>query len=127
MALAEPSHGPFRDPNLAEELSKTVFVVFSDDWGRHPSSCQHLFKRILPHSDVIWFNTIGLRSPRFSLYDIRRAAQVIASWLLGAELGPPSCEVTPQTIRPVMWPSFSWRWAAALNQKLLCRAVRRAI
>jgi len=22
-------------------------VVFSDDWGRHPSSCQHLIRRLL--------------------------------------------------------------------------------
>ena len=54
-------------------LSKLVFVVFADDWGRHPSSCQHLFRRIVPHAQVLWVNTIGLRVPRLNVHDIARS------------------------------------------------------
>ena len=25
---------------------RPTLLVFSDDWGRHPSSCQHLIKRL---------------------------------------------------------------------------------
>ena len=32
------------------------FVVFSDDWGRHPSSCQHLFRQLLPRYRTFWVN-----------------------------------------------------------------------
>ena len=39
------------------------FVVFSDDWGRHPSSSQHLFTRIARRRRVVWVNTIGTRTP----------------------------------------------------------------
>ncbi len=130
-------------------LSDTVFVVFSDDWGRHPSSCQHLFRRVLPHARVLWVNTVGLRTPRLSLYDLKRGMQVIAGWLRPPESNPrgakmshdSSAESTPHgsrgasaagspnpvVINPRMWPSFRRRWSAALNQKLLMRAVRRAL
>jgi glycosyltransferase involved in cell wall biosynthesis len=115
-----------------ERLSKLVFVVFSDDWARHPSSCQHLFLRILPRADVLWVNTVGLRSPRLSVYDIRRACQVIFSWLKfpsgkAREAGKEAAVAGPRVIRPLMWPSFGRAWSAALNQRLLSRAVRRAL
>ena len=29
-------------------------VVFSDDWGRHPSSAQHLIRQLLPRYQVDW-------------------------------------------------------------------------
>ncbi len=57
------------------------FVVFSDDWGRFPSSCQHIFKRILLRNRVLWVDTIGIRSPRLSVYDIKRCMEKIFGWL----------------------------------------------
>jgi glycosyltransferase involved in cell wall biosynthesis len=57
------------------------FIVFSDDWGRHPCSCQHLIQRFLPHNRVLWVNTIGMRPPRVSLYDFRRSFEKLGSWL----------------------------------------------
>jgi hypothetical protein len=58
-----------------------AFVVFADDWGRHPSSCQHIFRRILPKAEVLWVNTVGLRTPRISLYDIKRSGEILSHWL----------------------------------------------
>jgi glycosyltransferase involved in cell wall biosynthesis len=114
-------------------LSTTVFVVFSDDWGRHPSSCQHLFRRIVPHAQVLWVNTVGLRVPRLSVHDLKRGAQVVRSWLAPARgAGGPAREhspnpAAPEVLRPIMWPSFRRRWSAALNQRLLSRAVTKAL
>src|SRR5262245_8337679 len=39
-------------------------LVFSDDWGRHPSSCQHLIRRLRQDFPVLWVNTIGTRQPK---------------------------------------------------------------
>jgi len=66
---------------LQHMLTDRNIVVFSDDWGRHPSSCQHLIKQLLPHNRIVWVNTIGMRSPRLSLHDVTRSIQVLASWL----------------------------------------------
>lgn len=62
-------------------LNNRDFIVFSDDWGRHPSSCQHLVTNLLPHNRVLWVNTIGMRSPKLSLYDIGRCFEVVSGWL----------------------------------------------
>ncbi len=56
------------------------FIVFSDDWGRFPSSCQHLMKRFLSQNKVLWVNSIGLRSPSLSAYDLKRICQKLKEW-----------------------------------------------
>jgi len=57
------------------------FVVFSDDYGRHPSSCQHLFNLISEKRKVLWVNTVGLRVPSISKgYDFKRSLEKIISW-----------------------------------------------
>ena len=52
---------------------KTSFIVFSDDWGQHPSSCQHLFRHIAAEYTVLWVNTIGMRKPKLKVTDIKKA------------------------------------------------------
>ncbi|MBZ0269221.1 hypothetical protein K8I85_13790, partial [bacterium] len=61
-------------------LAGRTFVVFADDWGRHPSSCQHLFRRLLPGNRVIWVNTIGTRAPGISRADLVRAWGKLREW-----------------------------------------------
>lgn len=56
-------------------------VCFSDDWGRHPSSCQHLMGRLSQKNKVLWVNTIGMRNPTLTKYDILRIGEKILSWL----------------------------------------------
>ena len=50
--------------------SPISFLVFSDDWGEHPSSCQHIFKHIVKDYPVVWVNTVGMRTPRLNKQDI---------------------------------------------------------
>ena len=58
------------EPCSAAEASGPAggsLLVFADDWGRHPSSCQHLVRRLLDRHQVYWVNTIGTRTPRLNL------------------------------------------------------------
>lgn len=133
-----------RDSN--SQLSPYVFVVFSDDWGRHTSSCQHLFRRIIPQAQVIWVNTIGLRTPRFNFHDFGRSIQVIRSWIhpdanysaqSGVQAAPKisngsanaSVEdaIFPYILNPIMWPSFQGPASTAFNHHLLSGAVHKAL
>lgn len=61
-----------------DELS---FLVFSDDWGVHPSSCQHLFQHISKKHKVLWVNTIGMRNPKLNSLDFQKAATKISKML----------------------------------------------
>ena len=55
-------------------------LVFADDWGRHPSSCQHLVRQLLGRYQVYWVNTIGMRPPQVDLATIRRGGEKLRQW-----------------------------------------------
>ena len=57
------------------EMRRLDFLVFSDDWGEHPSSCQHIFRHIAKDHRVLWVNTIGMRNATFTLRDFRKVAR----------------------------------------------------
>jgi glycosyltransferase involved in cell wall biosynthesis len=57
------------------------FLVLSDDWGEHPSSCQHLFRHISQRYKVLWVNTIGMRNPKLDSTDFHKAVNKIRKML----------------------------------------------
>ena len=67
--------------NKQQGDNKRTLIVFADDWGRHPSSCQHLVRRLFDHYEVIWVNTIGTRRPKFDLYTFKRGIEKVSMWL----------------------------------------------
>lgn len=106
-------------------LNGRDFLVFSDDWGRHPFSCQHIMQHFLPHNRVLWVNTIGMRLPRFCLYDLKRAAGKIASWT-----SKPPQESLPDNLRiisPVMIPFNNLHSVRNFNRLSVVRTVKKAI
>lgn len=60
--------------------SPRQLLVFADDWGRHPSSCQHLVRQLLPQLPTLWINTIGTRKPRLDLATLRRGWEKLQAW-----------------------------------------------
>ncbi len=107
-----------------------TFVVFSDDWGRHPSSCQHLFRRVARGNRVLWVNTIGTRTPSLTPADMRRAFGKLREWVGSggtAESGGGEEPLPVEVLRPVMTPFDRWKPARRLNARLLVRAVAGAL
>ncbi|MCB9915701.1 MAG: glycosyltransferase [Planctomycetes bacterium] len=106
-------------------------VVFSDDWGRHPSSAQHLVRELLGRYDVHWVNTVGTRRPSLNLHDLKRGAEKLRAWLgpRAAAQAPADApadardEPAPTVHAPVHWPGFGTRLERALNRRLLQRAL----
>jgi len=47
-------------------MNNWQWIVFGEDWGRHPSSTQHLMKSITRKHQVYWVNSIGLRRPKLT-------------------------------------------------------------
>ncbi|MEW5803018.1 MAG: glycosyltransferase [bacterium] len=60
---------------------KYEIIVFSDEWNGLPFSCKHLLSHFIPDKTLIWVETIGLRSPRLNLYDVKRSIGRIKEWL----------------------------------------------
>ena len=103
-------------------------LVFADDWGRHPSSGQHLVRHLLPDHPTTWVNTIGTRTPRLDRATVRRAAGKVRQWFghqaeALAEPLPPNLTV----LNPKMWPWLTRKLDRRLNRKLLRRQLVPAI
>lgn len=113
-------------------------LVFSDDWGRHPSSCQHLVRNLLDRYPVLWVNTIGTRAPRLDMQTMRRVAEKMRQWgssgltrvfrqkprrsvaVIPQEQETPG-HTNLQVVNPKMWPWFSSERDRRLNRWLLTR------
>src|SRR5207244_2204836 len=93
-------------------------LVFSDDWGRHPSSCQHLVRCLLPRYEVHWVNTIGTRKPSWNFATLSRGLEKLRHWTRRGDV--PILPANLRTHNPKMWPSFCG-FARKLNRELLVR------
>ncbi len=104
------------------------FIVFSDDWGRHPFSCQHIMQSFLPHNRLLWVNTIGMRTPTLSVYDMQRALGKIRSWLQPTKNTAQNQELPPnlRIISPFMIPYNTYGAVRTFNAKNVVKAVNEA-
>ena len=103
-------------------------LVFSDDWGRHPSSCQHLIGRLLVRHEVWWVNTIGMRRPGLNRATVSRGLEKLEQWLRPSGRGhrdDPSDWMPTHphlhVLNPRIWPSFGSRLERRINRELLVR------
>src|SRR5207249_1789707 len=103
-------------------------LVFADDWGRHPSSCQHLVRELLDRYQSCWVNTIGMRTPRLDWATVRRGLGKLRQWFTRTEqddvTGGPQ---NPRVLNPRMWPWFTRSVDRRLNRKLLVRQLLPAL
>jgi len=109
-------------------VSADCFIVFSDDWGEHPSSCQHLFRQLLARHRVIWVNTIGMRSPRPNLADFKKVVRKVAKMF--GRRAPATRSIAqphPRVCQPFMLPFNSIAAVRRFNRYSVVRQVRRIV
>ncbi|EQD37349.1 glycosyltransferase, partial [mine drainage metagenome] len=105
---------------------KPEFLVFSDDWGEHPSSCQHIFRIIGKEHRVLWVNTIGMRNPTWTARDAKKAVKKAGKMLRIAK-GPNQGENRDGNIsvcQPMMLPGVRSRAVRWFNARSVTRTVR---
>jgi hypothetical protein len=131
----------------SESSAPLDLIVFSDDWGRHPSSCQHLVRHLLAGRHRVWWvNTIGTRLPGLNREDWGKVVAKVGQWL-----GPRPPEAPPEAppdsppdspsgasqaggvpanlrvVNPKMYPGFRRGWQRRLNRRLIVSAVHAAL
>ena len=111
---------------MGEKSSSSRLVVFADDWGRHPSSCQHLVRHLLPRLDTVWINTLGTRRPRLSLTDFVRAAGRVHQWIRKGR-GRAELPENLTVLNPHMYPGFRDNWQRQFNTRLLVGQINTAL
>ncbi|HEV2946336.1 MAG TPA: glycosyltransferase, partial [Gemmataceae bacterium] len=110
--------------DLQAVLEGATILVFADDWGIHPSSAQHLFRRFLAKNRVIWFNTVGLRRPRMNLHDLRKIARKVNHWM-GRNEQVDDFQLRPEIHDIPLAPLSIGRAARKLNAWILRRAIKK--
>lgn len=108
-------------------------IVFGEDWGGHPSSTQHLIRHLPGQRRMVWVNSIGLRRPRLSLHDMRRAAAKAAAAMGGqrriaqaaasASTAAPSSASHFELVQPLTMPMATSAPLRRLNRALISRSV----
>ncbi|MCF7787324.1 MAG: glycosyltransferase [Prosthecobacter sp.] len=102
------------------------FVVFGPDWGRHPSTSQHLFSELLDSNSVVWVETVGLRLPQLNLRDLRRSWQKLLDYFTGRRQGIASEQSGLTVVCPLTLPFTQYRCVRRFNLWQIRRAVAGA-
>lgn len=118
----------------------TPIVVFGDDWGRHVSTMQHLFRHLTADYPVIWVNAIGHRVPSLSRQDVGRVAQKLKALAArgrsgsdqGGSTSSTSRAAEPSTpplrvIQPRVLPWHHLGPVRAFNSRSLVGAIRASL
>ena len=114
---SKTNHHPFSD---------FQWVVFGPDWGRHPSSSQHLFSEFLGVSPVLWVETVGLRMPQFTMRDLKRSIQKIVDFVSGRRRSFATVPNGLTVICPPTLPFTRIKLVRLLNIWLVRRSVEKA-
>jgi glycosyltransferase involved in cell wall biosynthesis len=98
-------------------------IFFADDWGRHPSTPQHLASVLMEGNRILWVNSFGFRAPRLALYDAKRIVGKL-SQVLSRPSGESAASMT--ILNPVIPPFYDNAFVRSANDGLLLNQVRRA-
>ena len=60
---------------MSNDAGNRNIIVFGDDWQSHISTTQHLINHLDGNHRIIWIDSIGMRSPELSFYDLTRVAR----------------------------------------------------
>lgn len=105
-------------------MTNKDIIVFSDEWGRHPSSCQHLIRQLLDTNQVLWINTIGMRSPQLSFYDIKRCFEVIVGWASKAPVKKKQFHKNLTVLSPIIIPFNKFPFIRWINKISIRRSIK---
>lgn len=104
-------------------------LVFGEDWGRHPSSTQHLMRHVMIEQQLVWVNSLGLRRPRLNRDDFTRILQKVSAMMSvkNDDRQTPRLPNQPHIIQPctLSWPGS--QTVRKLNAQLLLRKLRPII
>jgi glycosyltransferase involved in cell wall biosynthesis len=98
----------------------TPLLVFADDWGRHPSSSQHLIRRLRDEFPVLWVNSVGTRRVRADSVSLKRGLEKLGNWRRGLT----KVSERMWVVDPPMIPGHGSRHVRGLNRCLLAWRLR---
>ena len=109
-------------------ITNRDIIIFNDDWGRFPSALQHIAHVLMKNNNrVFWIGSLGLRKPKITLSDFKRATQKVMKVLHKTEKAKTESEIKPILIFPFVLPFHDYKIIRWLNQISITRAVKKVL
>lgn len=110
------------------KLQNRNIIIFGEDWGRFPSTTQHIGRQLLKQNKIIWVGSLAHRKPKFSSSDLKRITEKLKNIFgLTKSSKSNSVQISPIIIHPFFIPFHDYRIVRILNNKLLQRKILNAI
>ncbi|HPN39604.1 MAG TPA: glycosyltransferase [Melioribacteraceae bacterium] len=106
-------------------IKDRIIIVFGDDWGRYPSTLQHLMKELIKYNKLIWIGSLGLRKPKFSFADIKRIYEKIKNVFAKKEVAKNDENIT--ILHPLIIPLHNLSFVRLINNRNLINKINTAI
>lgn len=100
-------------------------IIFSDDWGRYPSTLQHIGKILANYNRIIWVGSLGLRQPKLSLIDIKRFVEKFKRIFFKKKRSSNNKNVIE--FNPAIIPFHDWALVRKINSVLLIKQIKKIL
>lgn len=106
-------------------IKDRVFVVFGDDWGRYPSTLQHIMKELIKYNKLIWIGSLGLRKPKFSILDLKRIFEKVKNIFIKKEVAILDQNIT--ILHPFVLPFHNISFVRNINKNKIVTEINNAL
>lgn len=103
------------------------FIIFGEDFERHPHALEHLLRPLFNENKFIWVETIGLRSPKFNLYDLKRIWEKLSNWSNQNQQSQNTFPSNINIVRPFMIPFNQFTIIRKFNQWSVNKSINQKI
>lgn len=110
-----------------ELIKNENFIVFGEDFARHPHALEHMLRPLFNDNKFIWVETIGLRSPKLNFYDLKRIGGKIQQWFFKPKEESIVVPANVIIVSPFMLPFTQFSLVRKFNQFQVQRKVNDAL
>ncbi len=103
-----------------ENPERNFIVCLAEDWGRLPSSSQHIMRVLSREYSILWVDSLGLRTPSVNRSDLKRVLAKVGKFFSGIKEKEPHIYV----YSPLTLPYFKNSLTRKINQIILTYRLR---
>lgn len=112
---------------MSDLIKNRDFLIFGEDFQRHPHALEHLLNPLFQNNRFIWVETIGLRSPKFNVYDLKRIIEKIQKWFKKEDVLNITTPENITIVRPFMIPFNQFKIIRLFNQWSVNKCIKNKI
>ncbi|MCX6149371.1 MAG: glycosyltransferase [Ignavibacteriales bacterium] len=106
-------------------ISNRDIIIFGDDWGRFPSTIQHIGKVLSKTNRILWIGSLGLRKPELKLKDLKRVFEKVSNLFERKNIESEKLPVIE--LHPFVLPFHDFEFVRKLNKKFIISSIRKKI